>query len=393
MKYLILTFFVLLSYITHAQNYNKDEIKVVLDKATLLLNQMQNITYEVYTEEYQSYRADTLRRHCKVYIQEDRKAKHLFKCLFNMKDITHDLLYVFNSDTVLYNIGSDKTTNISFIDADGSGIYGPLFGDVIVFHYFSEKKFYPFLLKSKRYKDLHMIDSVVNNEAVQVVKFQYQPKKSKDIQHNLIAFRVSDGFPVYAKTIRINNQNEIETESQLFTKININTDLPKDVFVVKSKIPEDHTIIPFGSNFKRTVTPTGVKAPAFSLENLNGELVELEQFKGQVVLLDFWFAGCIPCRKLTPELIKLKDKYPDLQIIGINPIDSKVTAERYLELVNIKNTNQILSKEMAKNYQITTYPSLVVIDKKGKVVYSSIFEPNKKNIKNLEKVLKNELKK
>ena len=56
-------------------------------------------------------------------------------------------------------------------------------------------------------------------------------------------------------------------------------------------------------------------APGFSLTDLSGEKISLEQFRGSVVLLDFWASWCGPCRMSIPELIKLSEKYKDKELV------------------------------------------------------------------------------
>lgn len=64
-------------------------------------------------------------------------------------------------------------------------------------------------------------------------------------------------------------------------------------------------------------------APDFSLADLNGQTLSLAQFRGKVVLLNFWATWCEPCRAEIPELVKLQNSYrqPGLQIVGISMDD------------------------------------------------------------------------
>ena len=65
---------------------------------------------------------------------------------------------------------------------------------------------------------------------------------------------------------------------------------------------------------------TSVKAPDFTLKDLSGRAVSLEDYRGKVVLVDFWATWCPPCRSSIPELVRLQESYAGqgLVILGIS---------------------------------------------------------------------------
>lgn len=58
-------------------------------------------------------------------------------------------------------------------------------------------------------------------------------------------------------------------------------------------------------------------APDWNLKDITGRSIRLRDYKGKVVLLNFWATWCSPCLAEIPELVKWQKKYPGLQIIGI----------------------------------------------------------------------------
>ena len=79
-------------------------------------------------------------------------------------------------------------------------------------------------------------------------------------------------------------------------------------------------------------TDPNINAPDFTLKDLSGNSVSLHQYRGKVVLLDFWATWCLPCRHSIPELVELQDKYRDkgLVVIGISVDDPLQANNNYL---------------------------------------------------------------
>ena len=113
-------------------------------------------------------------------------------------------------------------------------------------------------------------------------------------------------------------------------------------------------------------------APAFTLMSRSGKQVSLAQFKGDVVMINFWASWCGPCRQEMPLLDQIYKKYKDFgfTLIGVNVEPDSKAANAWLAATPV--TYPILydtKSKVSKLYQVQAMPTTVIIDRKGMVRY------------------------
>lgn len=118
----------------------------------------------------------------------------------------------------------------------------------------------------------------------------------------------------------------------------------------------------------------GNPAPLFSLSDTNGRVVNLSDYKGKAVLLDFWASWCPDCRKVSAFMTYLYQTYHNagLEFIGISLDTDK---QRWLEAIRADQLTwthvselQGWKCEAAAAYNVNWIPTVVLIDKDGKIV-------------------------
>ncbi len=115
---------------------------------------------------------------------------------------------------------------------------------------------------------------------------------------------------------------------------------------------------------------TGQVAPDFVLKSSSGENLRLSEYRGDVVMVNFWATWCGPCRQEMPLLDDLYARYNRVgfNLLGVNIDDD---ARRAMQMIDELGVNfPVLfddSKEVSRLYQVEAMPVTVLIDREGKV--------------------------
>ena len=108
----------------------------------------------------------------------------------------------------------------------------------------------------------------------------------------------------------------------------------------------------------------------FEATTIEGEKIKLSSLKKKVVVLNFWFKNCKPCRMEIPELHLLAKKYQNKDVVFIAlALDSEEVVKEYVSENNFSYKHIANARPIAKEWGIKSYPTNVVINKKGKVVF------------------------
>jgi len=164
-----------------------------------------------------------------------------------------------------------------------------------------------------------------------------------------------------------------------FTYQAINQDSIHDFFI-GYRFPDDYELVEPKIKKKHGHQEKVIKtvAPNFSLFDAYGNRINLADLKGKVVLLDFWYSSCAPCIKASHYLEEYSKKYADSNfvILGMNPINGANKIIEHNIKWDVSYAGVVCNQEVKNKYEVSSYPSFILIDKQGMIVYrSSGFSP------------------
>ncbi len=117
---------------------------------------------------------------------------------------------------------------------------------------------------------------------------------------------------------------------------------------------------------------TGQPAPDFALKSSTGENLRLSEFRGDVVMINFWATWCGPCRQEMPLLDELYTRYERVgfNLLGVNIDDDSSRAMAMIDELGV-NFPVLFDarKEVSKMYDVGAMPVTVIVDRTGNVRY------------------------
>ena len=109
-------------------------------------------------------------------------------------------------------------------------------------------------------------------------------------------------------------------------------------------------------------------APDFTLKSNDGKNLRLSEYRGQVLLINFWASWCGPCRQEMPLLEEIQQKYSKLgfTVLGINVDKNSAQADKILNDINISfPVLYDADGSVSKRYNVDAMPTTVIVDRNG----------------------------
>jgi peroxiredoxin len=124
------------------------------------------------------------------------------------------------------------------------------------------------------------------------------------------------------------------------------------------------------SKLKSSTLASGRKeAKAFKATSLDGTIYDLTALRGKVIVLNYWFIGCAPCRVEMPGLNQLVAEFKDKGVVFLAPaLDPADELRKFLKTATFGYTVIPDGEALSTLYEVNAYPTHVIIDKKGQIV-------------------------
>lgn len=119
----------------------------------------------------------------------------------------------------------------------------------------------------------------------------------------------------------------------------------------------------------------GARAPEGQLTTQAGDTLSISSLEGKLILLDFFYKSCYPCRLAIPGLQKLHEKYHDqgLLVVGVNPFDSWDSGlDEFLENNGVDYIVGLTDKELPKKYKVSSYPTVYLLNEAGEILFHQV---------------------
>ncbi|MFX0117399.1 MAG: TlpA family protein disulfide reductase, partial [Candidatus Hodarchaeota archaeon] len=107
-------------------------------------------------------------------------------------------------------------------------------------------------------------------------------------------------------------------------------------------------------------------SPNWKADDFNGQRHSLDDYRGKVMLLDFWYRACPWCIRAMPLIKQVAEHFKErpVVVLGVNTDKNREDALFVIQKTNPNYTN-LSGRDLTKKYGVTNYPTFIIIDRNG----------------------------
>jgi thiol-disulfide isomerase/thioredoxin len=211
--------------------------------------------------------------------------------------------------------------------------------------------------------------TAVNGVLCHVVYLEYPDAKRTTRERWF--FGVNDYLPRKLEQMATDDLGRYGANVLTLSNLKVNPLLGNGAFQIEA--PKGYAIRPYQAPERLTLLALGELAPDWTLYDAAGRTHSLSEYRGKVIVLDFWATWCGPCIRTLPEIQRLHEKYSsnELIVFGVNCWEES-NSTNYMKAQGFTYGLLLKGEDIAKAYHVDTLPTVYVIGGDGKILYRSI---------------------
>jgi thiol-disulfide isomerase/thioredoxin len=227
--------------------------------------------------------------------------------------------------------------------------------------------------------------AMVENVLCHVVYVEYA-RQTRQFRERWF-FGINDNLPRKVEQLATDDKGRHGAYVLTLSDLRVNSVLEDSKFRIS--LPEGYTVKLYEPPTRPPLLPTDSLAPDWKLSDSANREHSLSEYRGKIIVMDFWATWCGPCIRAMPALQKLYDKYKTrgVKVFGIN-VWEESNSVAYMEQRKFNYGLLLNGEDVAKAYQVDSLPTLYIIGIDGKVIYRAAITNEEKVETVLEEYLK-----
>lgn len=208
--------------------------------------------------------------------------------------------------------------------------------------------------------------TIVDNVLCHVVYVEYT-RQARPVRERWY-FGIKDDLPRKFEELAVDAKERHGAYVLTLSGLRVNNTFDNSMF--KIAVPNGYAVKSYEPPTPPALLPVGSPAPDCKLVDSQNREHLLSEYRGKVIVLDFWATWCGPCIKAMPGLQKLHDKYKTrgVKVFGVN-VWEESNAAAYMEQRKFKYGLLLNGEDVAKTYQVSSLPTLYIIGGDGEIIY------------------------